>query len=72
MAGRVTHGKRRGAAARSGPSFPESRNRAKVVSVRLAPEIRSALDGLAARWGLSRSAAIAKLVQDAAGGESSP
>ena len=58
----VTHGQRRGAKARSGPSLPESRQRAKVVSVRLAPEVRAALDALAARWGLSRSAAVARLV----------
>ena len=58
----LKHGKRRGAKARSGPPLPESRMKAKVVSVRLAIETRAALDALAARWGLSRSATVARLV----------
>jgi len=63
----IKHGQRRGAKARSGPSLPESRQQAKVVSVRLAAETRAALDALAARWGLSRSATVTRLVTEAAG-----
>jgi hypothetical protein len=71
----VTQGK---AKRRGGPPSPESRLTSKVVAVRLAPPVRAALDALAARWGLSRSAAVARLVTEAAGlqppkgGEPSP
>jgi len=58
----TTHGQRRGAAARSGPSIPEDRRTAKRVSYRLAPAALVALDALAARWGLSRSATVARVL----------
>lgn len=56
-----------GGRARRGRPSPESRLTSKVVAVRLAPGVRVALDDLAERWGLSRSAAVARLVAEAAG-----
>lgn len=48
-----------------GPSQPESDRSARVVSLRLAPATLTALDALATRWGLSRSATVARLATDA-------
>lgn len=48
----------------SGASSPESARAAKVGSLRLAPETWAALDAYAEREGLSRSAAVAKLVTE--------
>lgn len=50
----------------SGPSQPEAKRAAKVVAVRLDPQARAALDTLAARWRLSRSAVVARLAVEAA------
>lgn len=47
-----------------GPDSPESARHGKVVSVRLSPEVRAALDAYAAREGLSRAAAVARLVTE--------
>ena len=54
-------------AGRGGPDSPESARTAKVGSLRLASETWAALDAYAAREGLSRSAAVAKLVSEHAG-----
>jgi len=62
---RTGPGSRTGDNARSGPSLPEDERDAKVVTARLAPEAREALDAVAARWGLSRSATIARLAVEA-------
>lgn len=48
-----------------GPDSPESNRRDKVLSVRISDEAREALDTVAARWGLSRSAAVARLALEA-------
>jgi len=48
-----------------GASQPESGRTARVVSLRLAPATLTALDALATRWGLSRSATVARLATDA-------
>jgi predicted HicB family RNase H-like nuclease len=50
---------------RSGPPSPESRLTSKVLSVRLSPQARAELTTLAARWGLSVSAAVARLAHEA-------
>lgn len=50
-----------------GPDSPEANRKDKVVSVRLPDEAREALDQLAARWGISRSAVVARLAIEAAG-----
>lgn len=49
---------------RGGPDSPESARRAKVVSVRLEPETIVALDAQAEALGLSRSAYVARLVEE--------
>lgn len=41
---------------------PEAAREAKMVLLRMRPEIRLRLDTLARRWGLSRSAAVSRLV----------
>jgi hypothetical protein len=58
----VKHGKRTGKNARSGPPSPEERLTSKQVNARLPPPSLAALDALVARWGLSRSAAVARAV----------
>lgn len=50
----------------SGPPSPEANRRDKVLSVRISDEAREALDSVAERWGLSRSAAVARLALEAA------
>lgn len=60
MAAPIRHGKRRGKNARSGPPSPEERLTSKRVSYRIHPDAIAALNTLAARWGVSRSAAVAK------------
>lgn len=42
-------------------SVSESERHARVVSVRIDPQARAALDRTAATWGLSRSATVARL-----------
>lgn len=56
----IKHGQRTGKNARSGPPSPEERRTSKRVSYRISPEAIAAVDALAARWGLSRSAAVAR------------
>jgi hypothetical protein len=56
----VKHGQRTGANARSGPSSPEERRTSKRVAYRLSPEAIATIDTLASRWGVSRSAAVAR------------
>jgi hypothetical protein len=63
---RTGPGSRTGKDARSGPPSPEENLSAKVLSVRISDEAREALDAVAARWGLSRSAAVARLALEAA------
>lgn len=48
-----------------GEGRPESERDAVVVSVRLQRDTLTALDALATRWGLSRSATVARLATDA-------
>lgn len=48
-----------------GPDSPEANRAAKVVSVRLDAAAREALDRVAARWKISRSAAVARLALEA-------
>lgn len=47
-----------------GASQPEKDRTARVVSLRLAPATLTALDALATRWGLSRSATVARLATE--------
>lgn len=49
----------------SGPDVESSRRRGQVL-LRLDSADRAALDGLATRWGVTRSAAVARLVYEAA------
>ena len=63
---RTGPGSRTGENARSGPSIPEDEREAKVITARLAPDVRAALEALQERWSLSRSATLAKLITDAA------
>lgn len=58
----IKHGQRTGKNARSGPPTPEERLTSKRVSYRIPPEAIAALDTLAARWGLSRSATVARVL----------
>ena len=62
MAAPIKHGRRTGKNARSGPPSPEERLTSKRVSYRIPPEAIAALETLASRWGLSRSAAVAKVL----------
>lgn len=48
-----------------GPDSPEANRSAKVVSVRLDDDARDALERVAKRWKLSRSAAVARLALEA-------
>jgi hypothetical protein len=57
-----THGQRRGKAARSGPPSPEERLTSKRVSYRIHPDAIAALESLAARWKVSRSRALARVL----------
>lgn len=62
---RTGPGSRTGERARSGPNLPESERDAKVITARLAPDVREALEELQGRWGLSRSATLARLILEA-------
>lgn len=62
MAAPIRHGKRTGKNARSGPPSPEERLTSKRVSYRIPPDAIAALNALAARWGVSRSATVAKVL----------
>jgi hypothetical protein len=65
----VKHGQRTGSNARSGPSSPEERRTSKRVAYRLSPEAIATIDSLAARWGVSRSAAVARALAAALAAE---
>ena len=62
MAAPIRHGKRTGKNARSGPPSPEERLTSKRVSYRIPPDAIAALNALAARLGVSRSATVAKVL----------
>jgi hypothetical protein len=62
MAAPIKHGKRRGKNARSGPPSPEERLTSKRVSYRIHPDAIAALETLSDRWGLSRSATVARVL----------
>jgi hypothetical protein len=61
-----THGLRTGKNARSGPPSPEERLTCKRVSYRIHPTAIAALEALAARWGVSRSRALTRVLLAAA------
>ena len=65
----IKHGQRTGKNARSGPPSPEERLTSKRVSYRIPPEAITALETLAARWGLSRSATVARVLLAAVAAE---
>ncbi len=47
----------------SGVNIPEAQRGTVAVKLRIPPEVRDDLDDLAERWGLTRSGAVAKLVE---------
>lgn len=56
----------------SGPTQPEDDRKAKQVLLRLRPGAKRSLDALARRWGVSRSEAVARLVEHARRNETEP
>ncbi len=46
----------------SGANIPEAQRGALQVKLRLPEDVLEDLDGLAARWGLTRSGAVARMV----------
>jgi predicted DNA-binding protein len=48
----------------SGRNIPEAERGTVQVKLRLPPDVAEALDDLAARWGLTRSGAVARLVEE--------
>ncbi len=56
---------RRGPRARSGPPSPEEKLTSKLLTVRLPPPARAAIDALAKQWGLSVSATVARIAIEA-------
>ncbi len=50
---------------RSGVNIPNSQRNTVQALLRLPLDVRDDLDELAERWGLTRSGAVAKLVEDA-------
>jgi hypothetical protein len=51
----------------SGPNIPEAQRSTVQVKLRLPPEVADQLDMLAANWGVTRSGAVAGLVEAACG-----
>lgn len=47
----------------SGRNIPEAERGTVQVKLRLPPDVAEDLDELAARWGLTRSGAVARLVE---------
>ena len=52
---------------RHGATQPESERRARLVALRLRPDTIVTLDGVAERWGLTRSATVERLATEAVG-----
>lgn len=50
---------------RSGPTQPEDERERRGVLIRLSPDELAVLDAVAARWGLTRSAAVVRLAREA-------
>ena len=55
---------------RSGPTIPEADRLGTRMTLRLDADTTQALDALAARWGVVRSAAIARAIAQASPGSS--
>jgi len=51
----------------SGRNIPEAERGTVQVKLRLPPDVAEDLDELAERWGVTRSGAVAKLVEGAKG-----
>jgi predicted DNA-binding protein len=51
----------------SGRNIPEAERGGVQVKLRLPEDVRDDLDDLAERWGLTRSGAVARLVEEAKG-----
>ncbi len=49
----------------SGVNIPEAQRGQKQVKLRLPEDVIEDLDGLAKRWGLTRSGTVARLVEEA-------
>lgn len=58
-------GPRSGENARSGPTVPEHKRARQKKTLRLLPTESEALATLAARWGITESAAVARAVEEA-------
>jgi hypothetical protein len=48
----------------SGRNIPEAERGTIQVKLRLPPDVADDLDDIAARWGLTRSGAVARMVED--------
>jgi predicted DNA-binding protein len=48
----------------SGRNIPEAERGTVAVKLRLPPDVAEALDDLAAKWGLTRSGAVARMVEE--------
>lgn len=48
----------------SGVNIPETQRHTVQIKLRLPPEVAEALDGLAARWRMTRSGTVARLVEE--------
>lgn len=48
---------------RSGPNIPEAQRGTEQIKLRLPPDAVEDLDALAARWRMTRSGAVARLVE---------
>ena len=48
----------------SGANIPESQRGSLQVKLRLPPDVKEDLDDLAERWGVTRSGAVGKLVEE--------
>lgn len=48
----------------SGANIPEAQRGTIQVKLRLPPDVADDLDDIATRWGLTRSGAVAKLIED--------
>lgn len=48
----------------SGANIPETQRHTIQVKLRLPPDVADALDELAERWGVTRSGAVARLVEE--------
>ena len=48
----------------SGANIPEAQRGSVQVKLRLPPDVAESLDELAAKWGLTRSGTVARLVEE--------